>query len=239
MYRGVVGYCTACGKARPPLVTSSVSLAGQGARVGGVVARSVGWVVLAVGILISAMIAGFFQWLIPAGMVGWILGAMGTLVSGFIGGGLVMSGKKLGSSGVDAQRFAREKAVLALAGTRGGTITAVDASRALDMPVEAASEFLTSLAKRVPDEVRVDLDDQGALLYTFVHAVLDGPRLRVDNATSLGNAKPGASASAGQADVRVQTNAQRNAPVDPIDAEFAALEEQERAAEQAAARGRR
>jgi hypothetical protein len=57
VYRGVAAYCTACGAPRIPLASSSVTLAGQPSKVGGTVARVLGWIVLVAGLSIALMLA--------------------------------------------------------------------------------------------------------------------------------------------------------------------------------------
>lgn len=143
---------------------------------GGLVARGAGWTVIAIGLIITTLLTGFFGLAFGGAAITWIVFILGLASTGAFGGLLVASGKKLASSGTDARRFAREKALLALAGNRGGTVTALDASRSLDISIAEASEFLTAMAKRVPDEVAVDIDDEGALLYTFVHAKAESRR---------------------------------------------------------------
>ena len=50
VYRGMVAYCTACGAVRPAVLpTKSINLAGQPSKVGGIVAKVFGWLVLFFG----------------------------------------------------------------------------------------------------------------------------------------------------------------------------------------------
>ena len=46
-----------------------------------------------------------------------------------------------------------------------GPVTAVDAARLLNVTVAAADAMLTELAKREPERIAIDVDDQGVVWY--------------------------------------------------------------------------
>src|SRR5262249_29951417 len=79
----------------------------------------------------------------------------------------------------------RERALLNMA-AHHGPVTAVDAARLLNVTVGAADAMLTDLAKRDPDRLAVDVDDQGVVWYRIARPFLDpagagvGQRLRVE-----------------------------------------------------------
>ena len=75
-----------------------------------------------------------------------------------------------------ATRAVQEQTLTALAGSRGGTVTAADAARALDVSEEQADLLLSELAKRPDDRVSLEVDENGGLYYVF-HA--EGSGLRV------------------------------------------------------------
>jgi hypothetical protein len=179
VYRGVMPYCTACGALRAPLSSASVNLAGKPSRFGGTFAVVLGWMVLVLG---GTAALGLALLLLA---LGWPQGALAiglpialvTLVTGIL---LVKSGRSLQASGEDAERATRTQALLAMAAQRGA-VTAREAAQALGWGVAEADAILTELAKREPDRVAVDVDDQGVLWYRVAPAPGEPiPRMRVD-----------------------------------------------------------
>jgi len=167
VYRGVAAYCAACGKLRVPLTGSALKLAGQPSRVGSIFARVFGWIVLGVGLSFALGIGAVAHLVFPAGFVGLAVGLPIAMLSLIVGGLLLRGGKHLDEKGASAEKDARAQAVFALASHKGGTLTAVDASRALDMPLAAAEALLQSLAKEQYEQVGVDVDANGTLVYRF------------------------------------------------------------------------
>ncbi len=174
VYRGVTAYCAACGHVRVPLTGNALNLAGQPSRVGSVVARVLGWIVLFGGLSFALGLGALTHLLFPA--LGLALGGSIAVLSLLMGALLLRGGKRLDEKGATAERNAREAAVFALASHQGGSLTAVDASRALDMPLLAAEELLEAIAKEQYERVAVDVDAQGTLVYRFVVPT----RVRVD-----------------------------------------------------------
>lgn len=180
VYRGVVPTCTACGALRAPLSSASVNMAGKPSRVGGTFAVVLGWTVLAMGgsvtLGVLLLLGLAFSWWAGALAIGLPM-ALVTLVSGIV---LVKSGRSLQASGEDAERATRVQALLAMAAQRGA-VTAREAAQALGTSVADADAMLTELAKREPDRVAVDVDDQGVLWYRVAPAPGEPiPRMRVE-----------------------------------------------------------
>jgi hypothetical protein len=197
VYRGVVPYCTACGALRAPLSSPSVNLAGKPSKVGGAVASVFGWLVLLVGGSIAIGLGAFFL-LFNLYAVAAALSLPILLVATVVGVMLLRSGRSLSRSGIEVERSMHEQALMALAAHRGG-VTAHDAARALNIPVADADAMLTDLAKRDPDRVAVDVDDQGAVWYRVAGGpgeplphVRIGEEARVD--AGAGEAEPTAAA---------------------------------------------
>jgi hypothetical protein len=163
VYRGVVPYCTACGALRAPLSTPSINMAGKPSRVGGTVASVAGWLVLLVGMSLSLGL-GLLLWAIFSLAVGAAVSLPFALIALVVGFSLVRGGSSLRRSGVDAERATRDQALLSMAGHHG-PVTAVDAARLLNVTVAAADAMLTELAKREPERLAVDVDDQGVVWY--------------------------------------------------------------------------
>ena len=177
VYRGMVAYCTACGKPRAPLTDRSVNMAGQPSQVGGTVANVFGWMVIAGGLVTALLIGALFQAILPAGIFGWILGMVIALGSVVVGGSLVYGGKSLKRSGVTVEKDTRERAIFALAQNRGGVLSAIDVATALGMSPTAADDLLTKYAKEDSDHVRLEVDDAGAITFVFPEHGWIGPRV--------------------------------------------------------------
>jgi hypothetical protein len=166
VYRGVVPSCTACGGVRAPLSSSSVNLAGRPSNVGGAVASILGWLVLLVGLSIAGGAGLLFGAIATVGVALAIALPIGLVTLG-VGVALLGGGHALRRSGTDAKRSMHEQALLAMA-AHHGAVTAADAARALGLSVADADAVLTALAKRDPDRMAVDVDDQGVVWYRAV-----------------------------------------------------------------------
>ena len=167
VYRGVVAYCTACGKLRAPLAGPAVNLAGQPSQIGGSVANVLGWLVLAVGVVIAVLLTALLQAIFPAGFVGWLFGAVITVVTLLVGSSLVLGGRRLKSTGSVTEKSTKHRAIYALAAHRGGVLNAMDVSRAAGLSVSEADALLTALAKEESDSVKLEVDDNGGIYYVF------------------------------------------------------------------------
>jgi hypothetical protein len=192
VYRGVVPYCTACGALRVPLSGPSVNLAGKPSRVGGTVASIFGWLILLMGGSISLGIGLLFA-AFHALAVGLVLSLPIALVTLTLGLVLVRRGSSLNREGIAIERATREHALFALMEHRG-SVHAIDAARALGVPIAEADALLTDLAKRSPESVAVDIEENGGIAYRFVDSrirVGDAAEPRVDP-----GAAPGASVGA-------------------------------------------
>ena len=178
VYKGVVPHCTACGAVRAPLSSASVNLAGAPSRVGSAFAKVLGWLVLAFGISVALAVAGLLV------AVGWPAGALAiglpiAIVTLLVGILLVRGGNSLAASASQTEQATRTQALLAMAAHRGA-VTARDAAQALHIGVGEADAMLTALAKRDPDRVAVDVDDQGVVWYRVAAAPGEPiPRMRI------------------------------------------------------------
>ncbi|MGD0525825.1 MAG: hypothetical protein ABSE49_11810 [Polyangiaceae bacterium] len=185
VYRGVIPYCTACGALRAPLSSPSVNHAGKSSRVGGTFASVLGWLVLVVGGSLALCVALLFL-AFHAAMVGLAIAGPIALVVLVLGVALVRSGRSLSSSGEEAARSTREQALLALAAHRGA-VTATEAARALGVGAAEADAMLTALAKREPERVAVDVDDEGLVWYRVSASPGEPiPRIRVGEGVRVG-----------------------------------------------------
>jgi hypothetical protein len=188
VYRGLQAYCTACGKPRAPLAGSSVQLAGQPSKVGGVIARVTGWLVLAFGLSIALFLGTVLQMVFATTHLGWIVGVPIAVVSSAIAFFLLKGGKQLAKSGESAERAARLDAVYGLARNRGGIVRPLDYAQSIGVPLEVADATLTELAKTSPDEVVLEVDDGGAMYYRFPRLGGDALKMRIEEAAAQARA---------------------------------------------------
>lgn len=151
-----------------PLAASSVNLAGQTSKVGGQVARVFGWIVLAGGWLFAALVTALIMLVATPGAVGpWIVGGIIAVIASLVAFGLLKSGRQLVDSGALAEMTTKNRAIFALANTKGGVLTAWDLAQSIATTPQDADDILTKLAKEYPDHVTVDIDDVGTVLYRF------------------------------------------------------------------------
>jgi hypothetical protein len=184
VYRGAIPHCTACGALRLPLSEPAVNLAGKPAKLGGAVASVFGWLALLVG-LSSALGVGLLLYALTTTAVALAVASPVALVTLVIGFFLVRGGRSMSRAGADVERSTHEQALLALAAHRGA-VTAAHAAEALGLPVAEADALLTELAKRQPDRITLDIDEQGTVWYRALGAppAVD-PRVRVDESVPL------------------------------------------------------
>jgi hypothetical protein len=207
VYRGVVPYCTACGAIRYPLAGPSVNMAGQSSRVGGTFASVLGWLVLVIGGSTALGIALVFAAIGLWGL-GLAIAAPMALVVLIAGIALVRGGHSLSSSGLQKAQATRDQALLAMTAHKG-SVTAEEAGRALGVTTADADAMLTDLAKRDPEHVAVDVDDQGVVWYRVTRVPGQPlPRVRVD-ASSV---QPGAVEPPADNDVAPDPRAAARAP---------------------------
>ncbi len=200
VYRGVVPFCAACGAMRAPLSSASVNLAGKPSRVGSTLATVLGWLVLVVGGSAALGVIGvalLLGWTTVAAVLGGPI-ALFALVGGLL---LLRAGRSLAASATAREQSMLDQGLMALAGHRG-SVTARDAAQALQVSIADADAALTSLAKREPERLGVDVDEQGTVWYRAVQIgaprvrVTDGLRVSADAAPSAAAADPLAGADA-------------------------------------------
>jgi hypothetical protein len=160
-------------------------LAGQPSKVTGVLARTIGWIALVGGLTIALTFYLVFHWLFPEGPLGYVVALPLAAVSAMVFAVTQVSGKKLMEHGSKVAQTTREQAIFALAQKLNGRLRVVDVSKALGITDRDADATLTSMAKNFDEQMSVDFDDQGTLVYVFPHIDLDyrtriaDPRTRV------------------------------------------------------------
>jgi hypothetical protein len=164
-YRGALAFCAGCGKPRPPPSGTSINLKGKPAKIGGAVAFVLGWVLLVLGGATAVIVGALLQALLPP--AGWFVGgAIGfvVLAASLV---LLLGGRTLRRSGVNAARLAQRDALNSLAEHNRGLVTIETASRSLGVTLNEAEAQLVALAKEPGDDVTLEVDDNGKLYYRF------------------------------------------------------------------------
>jgi hypothetical protein len=191
----MVAYCTACGALRGPLTRHSVTLAGRSSKLGGSAATIFGWFVLATGWLVALSVFAVLAALFGTAPITWVLSLPFAIVATAIWVVSFWAGKSLKSSGETLQRTTEEQAVFALAEQRRGRLRSLDVAGSLNRSLPAAESILTEMAKRFPEQMAVDVEDSGTLLFRF-------PRIDLEHRTRVVDAayetEPGRGAAAGQ-----------------------------------------
>ena len=229
VYRGVRAFCAGCGQPRTVLTGASLTHAGKPAHVAGAVVHAFGWLLFLLGLgfsLVIGLIVAIFS--ATAGLVtGGVFAALSLAV--FL---LARYGKRrLESEGDEAVARRREQALFALAPNRGGRLQAFEAATALDMTVEDADAVLTRMAKQRPDDVDVEIGDQGEVFYEFARSIGGGRGFVYAASWSSGSGFRVASSGGPAARPRVRVADPEPAVAPPIDekkildAEFEAIEE--------------
>jgi hypothetical protein len=189
-----VPYCTACGALRAPLATPSINLAGKPAKMGGTVASVAGGLVLLTGFS-AALGLGLLLWLLSSGAVALSVSLPFALVAGVVGMLLLRGGSSLRRSGAVAEQASHDQALFSMAAHQG-PLTAVDAARQLNVTVASADAMLTALAKREPERIAVDVDDQGVVWYRIARAFADDGAVGAAGRVRIGDAERDLEASA-------------------------------------------
>ncbi len=172
LIKGFRVVCSACGAERGPLSSGMpVNIAGQTSRIGGALSRGLGWALLFVCIVMLAVgSAAMLGPLVLKILLGIPALGIGVLAGGFSIAAL-RGGTKLREHGTNAQKSAREQALLAFATHHGGIVTASEAAAAMNVQHAEADAMLTQMA-REGTRVSVEVDAQGVVRYVF----RDAPR---------------------------------------------------------------
>jgi hypothetical protein len=161
--------CSACGATRGPLAGVPLNLAGQAHRVGSVVTSVLAWAIVLGGVAVGGLVGlavSLLASLFSASVL-WGVGA-GVLLGGTAGaaGALLMRGSR--SLDVRAQQIrdeAYEQSVLAMAATRRGSVTTIEVSQNLGLPLADADRLLGAMSQR--GRALVEINRDGVLQYTF------------------------------------------------------------------------
>ena len=142
--------------------------------------RVLGWIALVGGSALSLLLGGLTFVLFPGSPAGWFVLGAGMVLAIGIAMLMLFGGKTIEKSGHATEKEAYLEAVFALARVRGGQLSIGDVTRATGLPRPRAEELLTDLAKADADQVRLEVDDHGRLLFQFPAFL--GPQIRVAGA---------------------------------------------------------
>jgi hypothetical protein len=149
-----------------PFSATTLNFAGKPSRVGGLAAKILGALVLTFGLSI-ALGLGLLAHAIFTVWVGLAIGLPIAIITLVVGLGLVLGGSSLARSGSQAARGAKLDALRALANHQRGVVTPVEAAASLGVSQPEADRLLTELATMPDEDVSLDVDDNGNLLYLF------------------------------------------------------------------------
>ncbi len=178
--RGTEAFCTACGRRRLPFAQEALNLKGKSAKVGGTAARVLGMIVWTFGFFLAALLGFVLQFFFPEMLLGYAVGGTISFVTLLLGSLLFFGGRTLGKVGERAATEAQVKAIRGLARQRKGVLTANEVARHLDITSERADALMTELAGRPDEDVGVDIDDHGNVLYLFDNPEARRWRVRVE-----------------------------------------------------------
>jgi hypothetical protein len=184
--RSLDAFCTVCGARRTPFAADILNLAGKPARFGGYAARVLGWGALGVGSFLALTLGLVTQaigsMLVPGSWLGLAVAipiALLSVVLWLVG---VLGGKKLHRTGEVQLQAAQRDAVHALARHQNGIVRTADAARALGIGEAQADVVLGALAREPAENVSLNLDDEGRLMYLFGSAEAIRWRIRAEQA---------------------------------------------------------
>ncbi len=168
--RGIDAFCTVCGKPRPTLDALSstpLNFAGTPAKVGGIAAKVFGVGVLVSGLFTALLLGLVLQAIFPAFWLGYAVGIPIALLSLVVGGGALFGGWRLGQRGRQQVAAAQLETIRGMARHQRGVVKAREVAASLRISEAQADAILTDLAKTPEENVGVDLDENGELLYLF------------------------------------------------------------------------
>jgi hypothetical protein len=178
--RGTEAFCTACGKRRMPMANEILNLKGKTAKVSGSAARVLGLIVWIFGFFLALLLGVTLQAFLPMPWIGWAVGAPIAFVTLLLGAFLFFGGRTLGKIGDASATQAQRKAIRGIARLKDGVVRARDVALHLHIPESRADALLTELAARPEEDVGIEIDPQGVVLYLFDNPEARRWRVRVE-----------------------------------------------------------
>lgn len=189
MLRGLEAYCTVCGQRRPALDALSstpLNFAGTPAKLGGVAAKVFGMGILVSGLFTALLLGLVLQALAPAFWIGYAVAIPIALLSLVVGGGALFGGWRLGRQSRQQVAEAQLETIRGMARHHKGIVKASEVSAALRISEAEADAILTELAKKPEENVGIDIDEDGQLLYLFGSAAAIRWRIQAEQSLDEG-----------------------------------------------------
>jgi hypothetical protein len=169
--RGVEAFCTVCNARRTPFGGDILNLAGTPERIGGHAARWFGWGAMSVGLFVAftvgLVVQAIASMITPGSWLGLAVGLPIALLSVVLGLTGIIGGNKLGRAG-EARLLDKQRDIIrALAGHQRGVVKVSDAARALGVDEPRADSVLGALAREPAENISLDIDDDGNVIYLF------------------------------------------------------------------------
>jgi len=140
-------------------------MVGSAHKVGSWVTRFVGWMLIATGIglgaLVGLIVSLFASSLVPPLLAGLIIGGLG----GGAGALTLWASRGLGERGAAKRQEALEQGVLAMAALQRGGVTTLEVAQNLSITLAEADALLSQMAAK--GRAQVEVSDAGLLQYWF------------------------------------------------------------------------
>jgi hypothetical protein len=169
LVRGGKVICSGCGATRGALSGIPLNAVGQAHRVGSVITSVFAWAIILGGLALGGTVglavtlfASVFSASLWWGLgVGLFLGGL----AGVTGALLIKGSKHLDTRAKEIRDDAYEQSVLAMAATRRGSVTTIEVSQQLGIPLSDADRVLGAMSQR--GRALVEINREGILQYTF------------------------------------------------------------------------
>lgn len=186
MLRGVEAFCTVCNARRAPFGGDILNLAGTPERIGGHAARWFGWGAMSIGLFVAftagLVVQAVASMITPGSWLGLAIALPIALLSVILGLAGILGGNKLGRAGEARLLDKQRDIVRALARHEKGVVKVADAARALGVDETRADGVLGTLAREPAENVSLDIDDDGNIMYLFGSAPAIRWRIQAERA---------------------------------------------------------
>lgn len=184
--RGVEAFCTVCNARRAPFGGDILNLAGTPERIGGHAARWFGWGALSIGLFVALtaglVVQAIASMITPGTWLGLAVALPIALLSIVLGLTGILGGNKLGRAGEARLLDKQRDIVRALARHQKGIVKVADAARALGVDEPRADAVLGALAREPAENISLDIDDDGNVMYLFGSAQAIRWRIQAERA---------------------------------------------------------
>jgi len=175
-----------CNARRAPFGGDILNLAGTPERIGGHAARWFGWGAMSVGLFVAftagLVVQAVASMIAPGTWLGLAVALPIALLSVILGLAGILGGNRLGRAGETRLLDTQRNIVRALARHKKGVVKVADAARALGVDEARADAVLGTLAREPVENVSLDIDDDGNVMYLFGSAPAIRWRIQAERA---------------------------------------------------------